>query len=755
MEKNIICKHIWEENMKKIQRNEKGSLLMLVLIGLIVVSVLGWAFMDNSRMSLSASGNNLRKSVSYEVADSALNLIALNIKKTIEQQNYLDIFQEDPTYNPILTDPNYGTPICPIDQFIQPPVTYPFNIHDHSSACLFANTFQKSCMTVRTTPYGCQYIASMHALEEGLSTINENFDVTLNLFRTDQINEDKRERRTLNQNFSVPSDLNLSGVAGWNTERRIYTVQVSARAKNELSATLLEGKVGIFSIPLFQNLIISEDFITITTGGASHATGRMHSNKGVRVGTIGGPTEFSPLSFANDNKAITTSGRIWQIFQLDMGGSTFDYRNNPVRVATEEITPPAPPNPGVYTWADFSNNLTNGTYPDPTTCGNSPLNPICWKDAGTDGLTYYSTEVNANSANFNGKIVAGTGDIRPSWYQQLVDNGYKPSEVLQPGVFSSPDPLLEAQKKFYSASIRIVKDAAGVPKSVDSHGAEITVGALSYDNLKNVKHIVSDTNRQFYDPIYGREANVIEVDISMLNAAMVSDPTHFGAIDHIYVGTLRSPQGEIHYPKPDCTGNTGSALHPAICMDNNGIDCTASCIAANTGSFDSVIIKNGATIPIKGLTITSNTKVMIQGDYNTVGDLKSTAVYGDTIQYLSKSWDASGWNPDNPTGPKAAAATTYRLASVGKILPLMENWGGATLNRTMSHLDLWGGQSNQFPPSVNNKAVVFNDWQLRAFGFFFGGATWITDQITNYGVTPPPHSDNKFVVYLLGKRVVE
>ena len=147
-----------------------------------------------------------------------------------------------------------------------------------------------------------------------------------------------------------------------------------------------------------------------------------------------------------------------------------------------------------------------------------------------------------------------------------------------------------------------------------------------------------------------------------------------------------------------------------------------------------VRLKNGSTLPSTGLTVVSDNPVYIQGDYNTVGTRRSSAVIGDAVNVLSNNWVDANSSADVNGGSRNASNTTINTAILAGNVPtstalgssntsysggvenfprFMENWSGMTFTYNGSMVELfpskqaigrWGSSSQAYNPPTRNWA---------------------------------------------------
>ena len=716
--------------MKTKFQSQKGSLLLVTLIGLIVITLLGLAFLKGSGADLKVSGDNSKNTDASYVADSGIQRVMENVKRQIGfYRNDVDFLHLRPM--------NYST--TPWTPTLLTKVSY--------SGSYDRTNFKTQCLSVNSSD-ACEYLADLEELSVGLgSNIDSNYNVELlSMDRRIAPPASSSDKEPWNRDLGevkIPDSLS-SGYAGLNTNVRIYGGRIKATDNSGRTTSVKDFKMIIYGIPIFQWLELSDDCITVTAASSSN-TGRMHSNTCFRAATIGS-NKLSPLDFNSGTKTLTTSGKIWKISRLeDTGGSWFfNYGNSGISVEAVSTSP--------RSFVDFQTHLADAftTNPSDYTVSISTADiakaandgVTRWKEDDPDGYTYYSQRVNASDSEFNDRLADKVSPINLSYYDELKKDGFQVSDIIQPlGMNSKGTPdsaYLQQVKKIVTADVRIVDG-----KLVDLFGTEITSPTAS--GYYDISKFVTPKPNNFYNPVFGRNANITEIDVGALKS-------NYPNVSQIYVGSTVPQQGEIHFPTPNCTGTTGGgSTHPAKCINASGVPC-GSCVASNTGTYEAVKVVNGAYLPANGLTITTNTAALVQGNYNLdqppsiVG--KPAAILSDTIQFLSNDWDttgSTGWNPSNVTGPKSGSATTYNFAYMtGAVLPLIEKWDNKDLWRKTSQISFW--KPVNFPPKAGS--TVVNDWQFRALANFFTGANWTTRQNTSFGINPPPGTDFTILVQL-------
>ncbi len=762
---------------------EKGSLLMVSVIALVVLSVMGLAFLSRSNTDLKASSNVKRKTASYYAAESAVEKIVKNLMDDVKQNGAQRLY-----YEPSLSDPESGFEMPENIPLTVDPITNPQGYLQECALYLWTNPPPEwGGDTLTNLIWGCSYLYLKNSvLPNGLSNIDDKFDIELvTVGKMDA----KGETKTLEDKFTMPNYIETTNYTGLNVTRRIYSFIVRATSKTDMSKTTLEATVSIHNIPIFQWLFLSDDTITMMPGSHAVINGRLHSNKDIRAATIGGPIDFIPNDFESGTKALTATGNIWRVFKANY----YNYRpylntsgewRRIVQVETEEDT-----------WVPFHQNLQYGDLldssdPAPSDCADRD-DPECWVETTPHGYTIYSVKVDTSSAALNERLnsdnkYGSDADgyrIYPPMYQDLKDedmtsNNNAQRRIIEPGysnVHGIPYNFDNMKiQKWGKTNIKVLRGEDGTFTSIDGAGNKISSGPFSYEYLRDNGIITFDGSNDFYLPTTGRIARTITVDIN----ALKNDPQLKNySIKHIYVGSLKAKTGEIHYPDPACNpDNSNGGVNSELCVAEDGSDCTQECDpdegcvqACNpnqTGEMDIVMLKNGSSLPVEGLTVSTNLMTFIQGDFNTDKVFTDkdgnkieppAAVNCDMLGFLSNSWDPSswsesyGWQPSGPKGPPPASQTTYNLAYMiglgmpsGMEHPLIESWGGSKIIRNISALALW--RSDNFPPK--NGGTEVNNWYLRAWKFFYTPAKWITKHVKNYGIYPPPSADHEVKIIL-------
>jgi len=784
--------------MKQFIAKQKGSLLLVTLIGLVVLSVMGFAFLSRTNTDVRASGDSMKKMDVSETAQSALNRVALNLQKMVQKYRDIHLLHETPVdLTKCRPGEKSGDPdICEPIPLADPTVAGTYDRVQFIADCKSVNGSAdlSNCKDGCDIDDACEWVADRYELSKDLDNIEEGFKIAVVKV---EVAEDNSRTRDLTDNFRIPHK-DVETYSNLNSGRRIYKFNVTSKSPTEYSSTTYESRIAVYNVPLFQWLKLHEDVLTMLPGGRNDQRGRIHSNTAIRAGTLGGPISFFPMNFTEGNLSLTTSGSIFHIFNYNNGKSSWGYvdlsatkDSKSVRVVTDDMGTPAITD-DVY--ARFNDHLVTPSFavdakgyptaPD-TDCGD--VSADCWLDdqSATSGYKYYGMKVNAKHPDFDGRISDGTSDVHPLWFKEIKDyNDDNPtqklsiSDIIQPIDINSnglTDSALSSSigmsevKKVYLADIRVMIQNDGSLISVDASNDEITSGPFSITELMSrgiVKRDISGAD-DFYMPPAGKEAKIVKLDISGLDSAMTARPDLYGDVDHIYIGSVNGAQGtgNWQYPTPDCDSAESSKGFSPICFDENGNDCLASCATGTIGSFDAVMVVNGEELPDK-LTISSNTMVAVQGHYNKT-DQKSTAIYSDSTLFLSKDWDpstwydliknptgTSGWNVDGAKGPPKGSSTTYNLAYMsGRELPPIEAWSGR-INRDMSEAILW--ESQQYPPrwgSADDEGI--HNWLYQAWSYFYWGPTWINKQSTLYATDPPPDSEWMCSVWIISIKEVE
>ena len=756
--------------MRTVIRNERGALLAVTLIALIVLSVMGFAFLSRSNTDVKASGDVIKKTNAEYAAETALGRIALRLQSAIYKSENIHVLS-------IPVDTATNSEINPAD-IVEVTASYDPEDKDPNSSNGYWNYVYNSCMPTQDTKFDfdtrewiCQRQAAMYEIRQQLQ--DENLDFDLELIEDSSsgyINssKDNLEKWDTYDPTKRIEPLNNPLVANKIAQKRVYRFVVNATQKGpQSSAETLESTIVVYDIPEFQWLALSEYIISFAPGSTYQIHGWIHSNTGVRPGGYGG-MEFYPSNpidgdpavnkadFENGDMAITTAGKIWHMFGIKEP-SWYDYPANAIKIFWGEnagdnetfenhIIAPDPAKDEAYYTAN------------PDECESTPFTSNgCWVDADPAGFTFYSMAVDADSPKFKNKIADGQSALYPGWYTTLQEAGRNPIDVIMPGNSATDDAMYKKYKKFYRSELRVIK-ANDDPiscelKSVNADGSDITdmANPLHISNLVDPvtpeNGIVQCKLKDFYDPRKGRNANIIEVNIEKLKA--MTDPP-----ETIYVGSPYFPRGNVDYKKP----------------------------AADTGVFDAVMLTHGSTLPANGLTVTSPNAVYVQGDFNLPPDISSepsesnqpppAAVFSDSISFLSNEWVTGNWynSVSNPTGNKGwnpesyVADATLEPPSVSKkatyILsymagnanptalehPLIEKWSGNKLIRYISAINLW--KPREFPPPKWDEAtgdyiydadgnyVRWENWHKSAYSGYYTAASWTNKQINTYGQFP-------------------
>lgn len=722
--------------MTKVYRNQKGTALGLVLILIIVISIMGYAFLSNSNNDLRVSGNSSKTTDASYIADSGVNRIIKNLKGMAGQYRTIDFLHPRPM--------NSSTPPAPIPLI---EVT-PSGSYDRS-------TFITQCEGINSAapnPHAaCDYLADLTELRVGLGqAIDPDHNVELLSIDRHIAGTDLSEpwNRALADGFKVPLSVSTA-YADLNAEVRIYGAIVRATSLRGNAISTKEVRFIIYSIPLFQWLVLADDCITSSPMSASEK-GRKHSNTCIRMTSMNSH-KLSPLNFNPGSMVATTAGKIWRMSRIrnyiyndptDPGVQVEESSGSWVKLVDHLVD-------DSEDWLAY-NEINETSYLDHEDFLTAINATSLWKEIGSDGYAYYSQEVKASDPAFNNRLADKTTEIKPAFYDTLLNKEkYKLIDIIQPPNINSKDELdssyLIGVKKVYNSDIRIVN---GI--SLDAIGNPLpSTSPYHYDNLVDVTKgvVIQREVNAFYNPIHGRAANVTKIDIGVLKS-------RFPEVRQIYVGSTHPTEGEIQFPTPGCTGSTvGGGAHPPICVTGTGTDCTTTCDKNNIGSYETIMLTNGAELPNGGLTVYTNTAGVIQGNYNNTNP-KPAAFYSDTIQYLSNSWDPSGWHFDKDhdvTGPKSGSQTEYNLAIMsGQELSLIENWSGYLI-KNVSQIFLW--KPSHYPPRA--ESVVIGDPKLRALDGYYSPASWDVDQNVTFGLYPPPGDEYTILIQVQSYRDIE
>lgn len=735
--------------MLKSTYSTKGSALIAALIIIIVLTVGITASSIVSNSSIKVTADSKRKTSAWYAAESALNVARKNLFEMVKRQKTISPVQDSPSFE--------------YNEFV------PQGTYDRAS-------FLSQCMEHQALDNednetaACEYLANRYELLP--TNISDEVEVKIigitrfdgNPALTGGIEENLR--KTIGESYKIPKSDEASHLGNLYANREIYQIDVEALNRQEGTRANMSARIGAYSIPLFQFLMLTNYPLTISPRGVARfdLKGRVHTNAEAKLGIQYSWDQhftISPLDFEEETKALTSSAGIWQVFKYihmmaDSSHDIHEYFKGSVRVETEEDEYEPFWNSETDTHFIHEENGYLGTdgYPYWWPCANNK-DPECWADnhESTSGYFFELVEVDAGAAEFEGRLESNTPRIEPLWFSELSD----PYEYIEP--YNAVDSDLERENKvFYRSAVRVLRASNGNLVSLDENGNEITSGPLSIDNLtavtgpagSPVTPIIRLEPGKFYDPRLGRVADTIKFNMEQFRTR-----ADMAGINSIYIGTELGPRGEIHYPHPACDPAYLNAGYVPICRDEDGNSCMwdVGCDPNTVGSFDAVVIEDATELPNGGITVTSNAPVMLHGDFNT-SDPKSSLVIADNVTFLSNSWDENAWDPANLSmGPPVVAQdATYNLAYMDGAkydadfqIPQIENWGNHTATRNISYVKFF--ESKYFPPKAGDFTV--HNWDRSAFRNFFDPPNWINQQDVNLGTNPPPLCDSIYFVKLL------
>ncbi len=283
-----------------------------------------------------------------------------------------------------------------------------------------------------------------------------------------------------------------------------------------------------------------------------------------------------------------------------------------------------------------------------------------------------------------------TGDGNPN------NDGYR--ELIERPVTTSTDPLTDssgANPRFYNtAAVKVLVDASNVVTIMKANGTVVT-GSSSSTSDRAIYNAVApaiSTNANIQDYREASTVRLVTLDVSQLNTANIAGW--------------------------------------------NGVIYISDTSASQTGGSPKrgVRVKNGATLPTGGLTVATDNPIYIQGDYNTLGTRKPSAIIGDAVMILSNAWQDANSTADINNASRKATPTTVNTAILAGNVPtdaslspsstaysggvenfprFMENWGSVTFTYNGSMVQLfaskqaigrWGTSSQSYSAPVRNWA---------------------------------------------------
>jgi hypothetical protein len=156
----------------------------------------------------------------------------------------------------------------------------------------------------------------------------------------------------------------------------------------------------------------------------------------------------------------------------------------------------------------------------------------------------------------------------------------------------------------------------------------------------------------------------------------------------------------------------------------NGVVYVSDTSASQTGGTPKrgVRVRNGATLPVGGLTVVSDNPVYIQGDYNTANNRQPSAVIGDAVMILSNAWDDA--NASKSLSNRKATNTTVNTAILGGIVTTVTNLGNSNTSYS-------GGVENfpRFLEEWAGKTFTYNGSMVQLFQSKQATGRWGKDNV--------------------------
>jgi hypothetical protein len=771
--------------MQKLIKNQSGSYIAAVLILIVIITILGITFLSKSKLDMRLSGDSSKKKAVDYAAESAIKMVAANLKELVLKYSNIDLVNMD----------------TPTSSYSEPEVTSPFDRNSYITSCKGLNDGNEQL---------CSWLATKAELSTNLPSIDQNFNISI--VRMDRKVEDVSGsepypwNKSLTDFYQVPFLTEYPEYKGLYSEKRIYAVTIKAKAEGSGATSSMQAMLTVYGVPMTQWLLYSNYDVTIAPSDYTLLTkGRFHTNSHFRLGTRSYPARITPLTFDEKVPVVTATKNIWNIgklWHIKMDDPEFDHDIHDWY--TNKIGVEVSAGSEVY----FQDHLPKIYENDATLipyfnyywkCDASDDLPL-WREVPPSDYYIHAVHVNTEDSEFQGRLKENVDPIYPPWFPKAGDS-YEPRDLIEPGN-SVPDGIADSNelkdfRLYYKAKIRLLRGNDGVIRSLDKDGNEITTGKFSAPELMTMGAISYEPSK-FFEPTQFRNANTITVDMSKFK----NDSDYNGAV--IYVGSLRPASGQLQIPTPGCTGpqlydpnNTPAKwAYTPKCVDDSGNNCllpstAVICDATQVGSLDVVRIKNGPELNEGGISVATNRPVYVQGNYNTVNK-KSAAIFADTMKVLSNSWEkippagipcagsGCGWLPNNVTGPQPVTEdVTQNLAifagldhDMGFISPFLEQYfykdattlakykRNVTLNTSL--IRFW--KSKYMPPKAGS--VTLYNWDRMAYGAwlpnpqgrwvnYYTNPNLIVNQDISLGSNPPPGTDKSIFVTISSIKEVE
>lgn len=287
--------------------------------------------------------------------------------------------------------------------------------------------------------------------------------------------------------------------------------------------------------------------------------------------------------------------------------------------------------------------------------------------------------------------------------------------IRRPLPKSDPNHRLETEREKFSnkAALRIHVDSNGVLTATDYRGhdktAKLKQAELKQQGERNAQPVFAkkddgsykmttkgsfDTDQEFRDT---RE-NVTVAPVDIYIDQLVEDfPELVSGTDY----GVSEGRGVVYITRDDPDGVGG--VMPAVRL------------------------RNGRSMPDKGLTVATDLPLYLEGNYNTDGTRQPSMVTADAVTFLSSNWqDADStisrkdrvaktteYNTVVMTGNTETVVNGSYNGGLENVLRLMEHWSGKTLKYRGSIIDLWYSQIADSPWSYGGYYTApQRDWEF-------------------------------------------
>ena len=291
--------------------------------------------------------------------------------------------------------------------------------------------------------------------------------------------------------------------------------------------------------------------------------------------------------------------------------------------------------------------------------------------------------VTQSNAKFNGRLMSGASGVTA--LRLPLPTGMSPAELIRPAQVGDPTDV-SLVRMANKADLRIVVNLAAPLTNICAEA--VFVRAAGRQPLgADCNAIFTFTRDAFYDSREMRNPDVLELDVAALRA-------------HVGLNPAQRQANIIYVEFQNADTNNVARDYPAV------------------------RVRNGAALPVPpnatdagGLTVTTNSALYMQGDFNTV-DWRPASLIGDVVTFLSNNWT----DANSTVFPRTAAVmpTTVNAALLAGsgVTPcdafncggpqvysgglenfprFLEDWTGTAFNYTGSLVSLFPSRMSRLP----------------------------------------------------------